>query len=61
MTDTPAHLVRYDAADPDKMKLPSGVTCGDCIHIYLDACGPVAVVDGSDVGPYPLPDAQPLN
>jgi len=27
----------------------------------LDACGPVAVVDGSDVGPYPLPDAQPLN
>lgn len=23
----------YDPADPDKMKLPKGVTCGDCIHI----------------------------
>jgi hypothetical protein len=24
----------YDPADPDKMRLPHGVTCGDCVHIY---------------------------
>ncbi len=25
--------LNYDPADPDKMRLPSGVTCGDCVHI----------------------------
>jgi hypothetical protein len=25
--------VNYDPADPDKMRLPKGVTCGDCVHI----------------------------
>lgn len=24
----------YDPSDPDKMKLPAGITCGDCVHIY---------------------------
>lgn len=24
----------YDQSDPDKMKLPAGVTCGDCGHIH---------------------------
>ena len=28
----PAPL-NYDPADPDKMNLPKGVTCGDCVHI----------------------------
>ena len=23
----------YDPADPDKMRLPAGITCGDCAHI----------------------------
>lgn len=23
----------YDPADPDKMRLPKGKTCGDCVHI----------------------------
>lgn len=23
----------YDTSDPDKMKLPPGLTCGDCKHI----------------------------
>ncbi len=26
--------LNYDPTDPDKMRLPSGVTCGDCVHIY---------------------------
>ena len=25
--------LNYDPADPDKMKLPAGLTCGDCAHI----------------------------
>lgn len=25
--------VNYDPTDPDKMRLPVNVTCGDCIHI----------------------------
>jgi len=25
--------LNYDPADPDKMKLPIGITCGDCRHI----------------------------
>lgn len=26
--------LNYDPADPNKMKLPPGTTCGDCVHIY---------------------------
>lgn len=29
MSDEP----NYDPTDPDKMRLPQGVTCGDCYHI----------------------------
>lgn len=25
--------LNYDPADPDKMQLPTGKTCGDCLHI----------------------------
>jgi hypothetical protein len=25
--------MNYDPTDPDKMRLPIGVTCGDCRHI----------------------------
>jgi hypothetical protein len=25
--------MNYDPTDPDKMRLPVGVTCGDCRHI----------------------------
>ena len=25
--------MNYDPADPDKMRLPVGTTCGDCRHI----------------------------
>lgn len=25
--------LNYDPTDPDKMRLPSGKTCGDCFHI----------------------------
>lgn len=25
--------LNYDPSDPDKMILPKGVTCGDCVHI----------------------------
>jgi hypothetical protein len=25
--------VNYDPTDPDKMRLPTGKTCGDCAHI----------------------------
>ena len=25
--------LNYDPADPDKMRLPKGITCGDCVHI----------------------------
>ena len=28
-----AHELPYDPADPDKMRLPKGATCGDCFHI----------------------------
>ncbi|THD06158.1 hypothetical protein [Rhodanobacter lindaniclasticus] len=31
MADAP---LNYDPADPDKMRLPAGMTCGDCVHIY---------------------------
>lgn len=26
-------VLNYDPADPDKMRLPAGITCGDCVHI----------------------------
>jgi hypothetical protein len=26
--------LNYDPTDPDKMRLPAGATCGDCVHIY---------------------------
>jgi len=26
--------LNYDPADEDKMNLPPGITCGDCVHIY---------------------------
>ena len=26
-------VLNYDPTDPDKMRLPVNVTCGDCIHI----------------------------
>ena len=29
----PTTTLNYDPADPDKMKLPVGITCGDCRHI----------------------------
>ena len=29
---TTAAALNYDPADPDKMQLPKGVTCGDCVH-----------------------------
>lgn len=32
MTDKQA--LNYDPTDPDKMRLPAGVTCGDCHHIH---------------------------
>jgi hypothetical protein len=25
--------LNYGPTDPDKMRLPAGVTCGDCVHI----------------------------
>lgn len=25
--------LNYDPSDPDKMRLPKGVTCGNCFHI----------------------------
>lgn len=25
--------INYDPADPDKMRLPVDLTCGDCVHI----------------------------
>jgi len=25
--------LNYDPTDPDKMRLPIGTTCGDCVHI----------------------------
>lgn len=28
-----APALNYDPADPDKMNLPVGITCGDCVHI----------------------------
>lgn len=31
MTDKQA--LNYDPTDPDKMRLPAGVTCGNCHHI----------------------------
>ncbi|WP_369464029.1 hypothetical protein [Citrobacter braakii] len=32
MSDNTKEL-NYDPADPDKMRLPAGVTCGKCHHI----------------------------
>ncbi|WP_313083175.1 hypothetical protein [Atlantibacter sp.] len=26
--------LNYDPTDPDKMRLPTGVTCGNCQHIH---------------------------
>ena len=26
--------LNYDPSDSDKMRLPVGVTCGDCVHMY---------------------------
>lgn len=31
--DTSSVALNYDPADPDKMRLPVGTTCGNCIHI----------------------------
>lgn len=28
-----AQPLPYDLADPDMMRLPGGMTCGDCVHI----------------------------
>lgn len=28
-----AKALNYDPSDPDKMKLPVGSKCGDCVHI----------------------------
>jgi len=25
--------LNFDPSDPDKMQLPAGKTCGDCVHI----------------------------
>ncbi|OUE60148.1 hypothetical protein [Citrobacter amalonaticus] len=30
---TVKQALNYDPADPDKMRLPAGVTCGNCHHI----------------------------
>lgn len=30
---TEKQALNYDPADPDKMRLPAGVTCGNCHHI----------------------------
>lgn len=30
LTDRPWAALSYDPADPDKMRLPAGATCGDC-------------------------------
>lgn len=30
MTDKP---LNYDPTDSEKMRLPAGTTCGDCVHI----------------------------
>lgn len=32
-TDRNAKELNYDPADPDKMRLPTNTTCGDCYHI----------------------------
>ena len=32
--EAPMPTLNYDPADPDKMKLPAAVTCGDCVHIH---------------------------
>lgn len=31
---SPAIQLNYDPTDPDKMRLPEGMACGDCCHIY---------------------------
>lgn len=28
-----ANRLNFDPTDPDKMKLPQGVTCGDCMNM----------------------------
>ena len=32
-TASAPRVLNYDPTDPDKMRLPKGVTCGDCVHI----------------------------
>ncbi|MEQ9948151.1 MULTISPECIES: hypothetical protein [Pectobacterium] len=26
-------IINFDPSDPDKMRLPKGKSCGDCVHI----------------------------
>lgn len=33
LTESRIPALNYDPADPDKMKLPADLTCGDCHHI----------------------------
>lgn len=33
MTALNKQALNYDPADPDKMRLPAGATCGNCHHI----------------------------
>ncbi|EGU6737062.1 hypothetical protein JFP56_004498 [Salmonella enterica subsp. enterica] len=33
MTALNKQALNYDPADPDKMRLPKGVSCGNCRHI----------------------------
>ena len=33
MSTAVARPLNYDPADPDKMRLPVGATCGDCVHL----------------------------
>lgn len=28
-----SQTLNYDPSDPEKMRLPKGITCGDCVHI----------------------------
>lgn len=34
MSTAVARPLNYDPADPDKMRLPAGTTCGNCVHLY---------------------------
>lgn len=33
-TETRIPALNYDPTDPDKMRLPAGLTCGNCHHIH---------------------------